>query len=140
MLREHRLPIYGNPQSGHRGAPGVDPKRVQKNKTINQYYKSNKDLCKEVDVWQLRTSDPYIQGFRRIVSKRFALQAKAWQIAVMKDILYDQNNVVISAGTSQGKSLTFQALLTLSKTGIVLVTCPTLSLIDDQVCISASAQ
>lgn len=51
----------------------------------------------------------------------------------MKDILEPRSDVVVSAGTSQRKSLTFQALPVLSDTSTVLVICPTLALMDDQV-------
>lgn len=114
-------------------AAQVDPKRVQENRTLNQYYGSKKELWEEVDVRSLRIEDPFIQDYRKIVNQRFKLQAKSWQIAAMKDILAHRIDVVVSAGTSQGKSLTFQALPILSKSGIVLVICPTLALMDDQV-------
>lgn len=121
-------------------APQANPQRAVENTIVNCYYSAHKDLWQEVDVRQLRESDAYIGEFRKLVNKRFGLQAKAWQIAVMKNILQDRVDVVVSAGTSQGKSLTFQALPILSIRGsrIVLVVCPTLLLMDDQVCLYAN--
>lgn len=115
------------------GSPQVDPKRTQENETLNRYYRLDKDLWEEVDLRQLRENDEYIRDFRHIVNRRFGIQAKSWQIAAMKNILKDRIDVVVSAGTSQGKSLTFQALPIVAKKSIVLVICPTLSLMDDQV-------
>ncbi|MCJ1470613.1 hypothetical protein MMC07_009259 [Pseudocyphellaria aurata] len=116
-------------------APQADSEWTAENSTVNRYYSVHKDFWQEVDVRQLRESNAYIGNFRKLVNERFNLQAKAWQIAVMKNILKDCVDVVVSAGTSQGKSLTFQALpmLLTQGSGIVLVVCPTLSLMDDQV-------
>lgn len=114
-------------------APLVDPKRTEENEVLDRLYHFDQDLWEEVDVRQLRVQDSHIANFRGVVNRYFRLEAKPWQISAMKDILELKGDVVMSAGTSQGKSLTFQALLVLSKTGIVLVVCPTLALIDDQV-------
>lgn len=112
----------------------ADPKRVQENQTLNRYYRSDKDLWEDVDIESLREYDPHIRPIRKAVNDYFALEAKPWQLAVMNDLLHNRRDVVVSAGTSQGKSLTFQALPILGpKAGIVLVICPTLSLMDDQV-------
>lgn len=73
----------------------ADPKRVQENQTLNRYYRSDRDLWEEFDVRQLRLEDEFLRDFRKRVNQRFWLQAKLWQVAVMKDILEHETDMVI---------------------------------------------
>jgi superfamily II DNA helicase RecQ len=55
-----------------------------------------------------------------------------WQAHALQALLH-QKDVVVKAGTGLGKSLVFQAMTLASPTASVLVVCPLVALMDDQV-------
>ena len=76
------------------------------------------------------------ERYRRVVEtvrSRFGFEVKRYQAAVVADILDKKHDVFVIAGTGSGKSLIYQVLPFLVKQPIILVVCPTLSLMGDQV-------
>ena len=68
----------------------------------------------------------------RQVKNTFGFQPYKWQAAVILDILKGVN-IIVHVGTSSGKSLPFQAILTIKIGAIVLLISSTMALIEDQI-------
>ena len=64
---------------------------------------------------------------------RFGFSIKNYQALVVADILDKKHDVFVIAGTGSGKSLVYQVLPFLLDRPIILVVCPTLSLMGEQV-------
>ena len=73
--------------------------------------------------------------FCRLVGERFKCVPRQWQRHAIQ-IVKAGHDVFIKAGTGSGKSLPFQAMALLNELAIVLVVCPTVALMHDQVHIS----
>lgn len=56
-----------------------------------------------------------------------------WQLTAVKNILANQRDVIVIAGTGSGKSLIFQILQFAADDAIVLVVSPLVALMDNQV-------
>lgn len=79
--------------------------------------------------WMTQDTTKFI---RRTVKERTKFMPKPWQVSVMSDIVYENKDVVVSAGTGSGKSLPYQLLPLIKKDAIVLVISPTIALVADQ--------
>ena len=86
----------------------------------------------QVDTKGTKTTTPGFDRIRRKVKDKFGIQPYRWQTSVVLDIL-DGSDVALSAGTSAGKSLPYQAIPVIRPHAIVLVVSPTIALMEDQV-------
>lgn len=80
--------------------------------------------------------DLRLPRFKKIcqeVQSRFGFDVKSYQAGAIADILEAKRDVFVIAGTGSGKSLIYQILPYLLKDKIVLIVCPTLALMSDQV-------
>lgn len=100
---------------------------TQRDKVADSIQKWNK-----VDTKGTKTKTPGFNRIRRKVKDKFGLQPYRWQTAIILDIL-SGFDVVLSAGTSAGKSLPYQAIPVINPDAIVLVVSPTIALMEDQV-------
>jgi superfamily II DNA helicase RecQ len=60
-------------------------------------------------------------------------QIRIWQALAMQALLH-QKDVMVKAGTSQGKSLVFQSMVFSKPNAIVMVISPLIALMGEQVC------
>lgn len=68
----------------------------------------------------------------RAIQENFEYQSELWQAAVIIDIVYGQKNVMVSAGTEEGKSLIYQLVPLINPGAIVLTITPIIALMEDQ--------
>jgi ATP-dependent helicase YprA (DUF1998 family) len=66
------------------------------------------------------------------VCHSLGVEAREWQLNTTQQVL-DGHDVIIRAGTGSGKSLCYQAIVVAREQATVLVICPLLALIDNQV-------
>ncbi len=90
---------------------------------VNWERRSIRDICARM---------PEVDRIRRIISGRFRLKARLWQISVLVNITHKKSDVCIIASTNTGKSLVYQAIPVVTG-GLVLVISPTIALMEDQV-------
>jgi superfamily II DNA or RNA helicase len=77
--------------------------------------------------------DAATQTLRALVERKFQLDnLQMWQTHAVEALLKG-NDVVVKAGTGMGKSVVFQAMALSRPEAIVLVVCPLISLMEDQV-------
>ena len=84
---------------------------------------STRDICARM---------PEVDRIRRVITKRFRLKARPWQVSVLVDITHKKRDVCAIASTNAGKSLVYQAIPVVTG-GSVLVISPTIALMEDQV-------
>lgn len=68
----------------------------------------------------------------------FGFNPYPWQLEVFLKVLIGLQDIIVSAGTAEGKSLCYQGMALLHPEATVLVISPIKSLMDDQVCESLS--
>ena len=77
--------------------------------------------------------DPNVTFIRRTVKKKVGFMPKPWQVDVIINTVYEQKDIVVSAGTGSGKSLPYTLIPLIKPAAIVLVLSPTIALMNDQV-------
>ena len=70
--------------------------------------------------------------FCQAIQEKFRYQPKPWQVAMIMNIMYGKNDVIVSAETGTGKSLIYQAVSLMNPEAIVLTITSIISLIKDQ--------
>ena len=90
-------------------------------------------IFQRVDDETIDLAQPRFQRIKQLVQSTFGFNVKKFQAGAIADILEACRDVFIIAGMGSGKSIIFQMLPILLKDKIILVVCPTLSLMSDQV-------
>ncbi len=76
-----------------------------------------------------------IESVRQVINTHFNLKARSWQVGAVMDITKRKRDVCAIASTSANKSLVYQSILIITG-GSVLVILPTITFIEDQICIA----
>ena len=64
------------------------------------------------------------------VKKKIGFMPKLWQVNIIINTVYEQKDIVVSAGTGSGKSLSYTLILLIKSAAIVLVLLPTIALMN----------
>lgn len=95
-------------------------------------------VFERMDEEDVDLGSPRFEKVVGIVQSVFSFSVKRYQAGAIADILDKKQDIFVIPGTGSGKSLVYQVLPFLVKQPIVVVICPTLSSMDDQVCYTRS--
>jgi len=74
-----------------------------------------------------------LEDLTSAIQKVFGFNPYPWQLEVFLKVLIGRQDIIVSAGTAEGKSLCYQGMALLHSEATVLVCSPIKSLMDDQV-------
>ncbi len=75
---------------------------------------------------------PEVDRIRQVISGRFGLNTRPWQVCVFVDITDKKRDIYAIASTNAGKSLVYQVIPIVTG-GLVFVISPTIALMEDQI-------
>ena len=78
-------------------------------------------------------SESRLNRFISDIHKVFGFMPYPWQCDVFIKVIHGKRDILLSAGTAEGKSLCFQAMALIHSEATILVISPILGLMDDQV-------